>query len=182
MIEIIGVMGSGHEPYPELAQLTGRAIAERGCHLLTGGGAGVMASVSEAFVAISGRAGLCLGILKGSVDGGRYLSLGGPNPYVELAVRTHLPDSGQRGTELSSRNHINVLTADLVVVLPGGPGTQSELELALRYGRPVIVMGHIGDHIGALTIEADGLRGWDRTIPVARSAADLCAFLDEHLS
>jgi predicted Rossmann-fold nucleotide-binding protein len=38
--------------------------------------------------------------------------------------------SGDEGRDTLSRNHINALTADLVVVLPGGSGTLSELELA----------------------------------------------------
>ena len=29
-----------------------------------------------------------------------------------------------------SRNHVNVLSSDVVVALPGGPGTLSELRLA----------------------------------------------------
>jgi predicted Rossmann-fold nucleotide-binding protein len=32
-----------------------------------------------------------------------------------------------------------VLSADVVVVLPGGAGTRTELELARRYGKPVVV-------------------------------------------
>jgi uncharacterized protein (TIGR00725 family) len=180
--KVIGVMGSGQEPYLELAAIAGLVIAQRECHLLTGGGAGVMASVSQAFVETPGRAGMCLGVLKGSVEGGRYLALGGPNPFVELAVRTHLPDSGQRGTEPSSRNHINVLTADVVVVLPGGPGTQSELELALLYGRPAVVLARVGDRVGALSVEAEQLRVGDQDIPVAFTAESLSSFLDQHLA
>jgi uncharacterized protein (TIGR00725 family) len=178
---VIGVMGSGQDPHPELAAAAGRLIAERGCHLLTGGGAGVMTSVSEAFVRTPERAGLCLGVLKGTVEGARYLALGGPNPFVELAVRTHLPDSGESGTDLTSRNHINVLTADAVVVLPGGPGTQSELELALRYGRPVVVFARPGDRVGALVIRDERLVVSDRDVAVALGPERLAAFLDEQL-
>ena len=65
---------------------------------------------------------------------------GYPNPWVELAIRTHLPLSGEQGTDRESRNHINVLTSDVVIALPGGAGTRSELTLALRYGKPVAVL------------------------------------------
>ena len=42
-----------------------------------------------------------------------------------------------------SRNHIIVLSADHVVALPGGPGTRSEVELALDYGKsPVLISPH----------------------------------------
>jgi predicted Rossmann-fold nucleotide-binding protein len=40
-----------------------------------------------------------------------------------------------------SRNHINVLSADAVVALPGGAGTRSEIDLAKRYGIPLIAYG-----------------------------------------
>ena len=37
-----------------------------------------------------------------------------------------------------SRNHINVLSSYVIVALPGNAGTLSEVELAVRYERPVI--------------------------------------------
>ena len=36
--------------------------------------------------------------------------------WVELPIRTHLPHSGERGTDVRSRNHINALTADVMIV------------------------------------------------------------------
>jgi len=62
---------------------------------------------------------------------------GYPNPFVELAILTHLPLSGLSGTEPLSRNHINVLSSNVLVALPGGPGTSSEVALAVRYRRPI---------------------------------------------
>lgn len=55
-----------------------------------------------------------------------------PNPHVELAIATHLPVSGKEGMSASSRNHINILTSDAVVALPGSHGTASEVQLATR--------------------------------------------------
>ena len=52
--------------------------------------------------------------------------------------QTHLPLRSERGGEALSRNHLNVLSADVVIALPGGPGTASEVTLALRYGRPLV--------------------------------------------
>lgn len=46
--------------------------------------------------------------------------------------------SGERGTESMSRNHINILTSDIIVALPGDAGTLNEVRLAVRYERPVI--------------------------------------------
>ncbi len=42
------------------------------------------------------------------------------------------------GKDLDPRNHLVALSGDLVVALPGAAGTLSEVELALRYRRPVI--------------------------------------------
>jgi hypothetical protein len=64
---------------------------------------------------------------------------GYPNPFVELPIYTHLPKSGEEGTSALSRNHINVLSSAALIALPGSAGTVSEVELALRYGKPVIV-------------------------------------------
>ena len=135
-LAIVGVMGSGIEPHVELAAPLGRLIAARGCHLLTGGGGGVMASVSEAFVAVERRTGRSIGVLPGPDARPGY-----PNPFVEIPIRTHLPLSGAMGRDARSRNHVNVLSSDVVIALPGGEGTRAEVELALRYARPVLLHG-----------------------------------------
>jgi uncharacterized protein (TIGR00725 family) len=139
-LPIVGVMGSGVEPHSERAEPLGRWLAGIRVHLLTGGGAGVMTCVSRAFHRVSPRAGRVIGVLPASSSPeDRRAPAGYPNPWVEIAIATHLPHSGRQGTDPLSRNHINVLTADVVVALPGGFGTASEVALALRYGRPLIV-------------------------------------------
>ena len=55
--------------------------------------------------------------------------------------------SGGSGTEPMSRNHINVLSSNVLVALPGGAGTASEVSLALRYGRPLIAYLRARDEI-----------------------------------
>jgi predicted Rossmann-fold nucleotide-binding protein len=35
-----------------------------------------------------------------------------------------------------------VLSSDVVVACPGGPGTVSEIALALKYSKPVILLDH----------------------------------------
>lgn len=136
---VVGVMGSGAEEHPGRAEVLGRLLAAMPVDLLTGGGGGVMTSVSRAFAEDPGRQGVVIGVLPCREDDPlcrpppRY-----PNPWVEVAVRTHLPYSGERGTDPLSRNHVNVLSSDVVVVLPGGAGTASEAALAVRYRRPVI--------------------------------------------
>ena len=97
-----------------------------------------MAAVSQAFHEVEERRGLVIGVLRAAAQGSSEKRAGYPNPWVELAIRTHLSLSGTEGTDIASRNHINVLTADVVVALPGAWGTHSEVELALRYRRPLI--------------------------------------------
>ena len=137
--KIIGVMGSGSDPHIDLSAPLGKWIAESGFHLLTGGGSGVMEAVSKAFVQSKNRKGLSIGIIPGGIKNDRYQNFSGyPNPWIEIPIFTHLPLSGEKGTSPMSRNHINILSANLIIVLPGSSGTVSEVELALKYAKPII--------------------------------------------
>ena len=169
-IPVVGVMGSGSEPHRELALPLGAWLAGRGVHLLTGGGGGVMASVSEGFARVGGRRGLVLGVLPKD-ERSALPAPGYPNPWVEIAIRTHLPQRGEAGAGTLSRNHINVLTADIVIVLPGGPGTASEARLSVRYGRPVVAFAPDPDRLGEV---GDG-------IPSRRDLQGVAEFVDQAL-
>ncbi len=136
-LPIVGVMGSGAAEHAERATRLGRWLAARGVHLLTGGGGGVMAAVSRAFCEVAERRGLVIGIIPSSAASSGPKP-GYPNRWVEIPIYTHLPLSGERGAEPLSRNHINVLTSDVIVALPGGAGTASEIALALAYRRPIV--------------------------------------------
>ena len=46
--------------------------------------------------------------------------------------------------------HINVLTSDAIVALPGDAGTASEVELAISYGRPIIAFVESAEEIAWL--------------------------------
>lgn len=132
-------MGSADDEHEDLAIPLGRWLAAFGVHLLNGGGTGVMRAVSRAFHEVSPRPGLVIGVLPGDTGGGHHHDRPGyPNAWIDIAIRTHLPLSGADGDSPASRNHINVLTPAVVVALPGGAGTKSEVELALRYGTPII--------------------------------------------
>ena len=155
---VVTVIGSGQSGDSSCAD-AGRLIAELGFDLLTGGGHGVMTEVSRAFFEVSPRRGLVIGVVPASVEpmealenrdssGVEYdLPPGYPNPWVEIAVYTHLPDSGREGTLRSSRNHINVLSADVIVAFPGREGTLAEIWLATQYGVPIVAYG---DHDQAI--------------------------------
>jgi predicted Rossmann-fold nucleotide-binding protein len=150
---IVAVIGSGRSADPCCAEV-GRLIATLGFDLLTGGGRGVMEAVSRAFYETSPRSGLVVGVIPARVHGLAQIEdrtaadvvyeppPGYPNDWVEIAIYTHLPDSGEKGTLRSSRNHINVLSADAIVALPGREGTESEVWLAKQYGVPVIAHGN----------------------------------------
>jgi uncharacterized protein (TIGR00725 family) len=136
-------MGSGSESCETQACALGAWLASIGVHLLTGGGAGVMESVGRGFCSVADRRGLSIGIVPARLDAhsGAYVGpkTGYPNPYVELPVMTHLHQSGNQGTALLSRNHINVLTSSVLVAMPGGAGTSSEVRLAVDvYDRPIV--------------------------------------------
>lgn len=149
---VVAVIGSGQVADPSCGAV-GRLIATLGFDLLTGGGRGVMEAVSRAFYETEGRRGIVIGVVPATVQGLESLerreateityapAFGYPNEWIELAIYTHLPDSGRDSTLRSSRNHINVLSADAIVALPGGEGTWSEMWLATQYGVPAVALG-----------------------------------------
>ena len=147
----VGVMGSGTSEHEQDARAIGEVLADLGVNLLTGGGRGVMRSVSRAFTQHPGRTGICIGIIPCESESDRETPRDGyPNEFVELPIYTHLPYSGPQGTHDLSRNHINVLTCVAIVALPGEEGTASEVSLALRYHRPVIAYSHVPSLLGRL--------------------------------
>jgi uncharacterized protein (TIGR00725 family) len=142
---VIGVMGSGSNEHAELAVPLGAWIAERGFDLLTGGGGGVMAAVCRGFHGIADRRGVSIGILPAGPPNAY------PNPWVDIAIHTHLPQRGEEGAGERSRNHLNVLSSHVLIALPGGAGTRTEVELARKYGRPLIAyLGEFGEIEGLM--------------------------------
>jgi uncharacterized protein (TIGR00725 family) len=163
---LIGVMGSGTDEHAHLALPLGRWLAEQGFDLLTGGGRGVMAAVCRGFAGVPGRGGVSVGVLPAGPPPGY------PNPWVDVVIQTHLPDRGEAGASERSRNHINVLSAHVVIALPGGPGTRTEVELALRYGRPPLAYLGPDGAIAGLTR--------DQLPAVAVTQAEVEAFILRH--
>jgi uncharacterized protein (TIGR00725 family) len=118
-------MGAGEASSGTLAAARelGSLVAERGWIVLTGGRpAGIMSAACAGAKQLQGS--LTLGILP--------TSEGGVGPDVDIAVFTGMGEA---------RNAINVLTSDVVVACGvEGPGTASEVALALRAGKPVILL------------------------------------------
>ena len=121
---IIGVMGgtSADETTTKNATELGRAIAENGWVLLSGGRqTGVMqASVTGAHEA----GGLTVGVL---FDDDPALAAEG----LDIVIPTGLG---------AARNIVNVLSSHVVVACPGSGGTLSEIAMALRFKKPVVLL------------------------------------------
>ncbi|MFP5274263.1 TIGR00725 family protein [Coleofasciculus sp.] len=122
---VIGVMGPGNGATTtdlERAYQLGQRIAQRGWVLLTGGrNAGVMNAAS---LGAKAAGGLTVGILP-SRDTQNM------SDAVDIAIAT---DMG------SGRNNINVLSSDVVIACGMGAGTASEIALALKGGKPVVLL------------------------------------------
>lgn len=122
---IIGVMGPG-EGATNIdlanARKLGQLIATEGWVLLTGGrNTGVMDAASRGAKAAGG---LTVGILPGN-------NLEGVSEAVDIAIVT---DMG------NARNNINVLSADVVIACGMGIGTVSEVALAMKNGKKVVLL------------------------------------------
>ena len=142
-----------------------------------------MAAVSEAFTKNPARRGVAIGIIPGNQRG--MTRAGYPNQWVDVVVRTHLhglanPDeSGEADpTGIYSRNHINVLSADLVIALPGGDGTFAEMTLARELGRPVLAVIPGGGVVAGRTGPQLAEEGYS----VFSNAADLTATIEATLA
>ena len=142
---IVAVVGTGQETEPAVsnARELGRLIAEHGWVLITGGrNAGVMKAANEGAkrfdvddagrnATVSERArpnhtpnGLSIGILPN-----RETEI---SPDVDVAIVTDIGEA---------RNNIIVLSADVVIACGvDDPGTASEVSLALKAGRPVVLV------------------------------------------
>jgi uncharacterized protein (TIGR00725 family) len=121
---IVGVMGGGavDRRTAELAYRLGSLIADAGWVLLNGGrNCGVMAASARG---ARERGGLTVGVLP---DADRRQAA----PWIDVAIVTGMG---------SARNAINVLSSDVVVACAGGAGTLSEIALALKAGKTVILL------------------------------------------
>lgn len=122
---IIGVMGPGETATSldiENAYQLGQLIAQNGWILLTGGrNLGVMEAASQGAKSADG---LTLGILPGA-------SSSGMSEAVDIAIFTNLGNA---------RNIINVLSSDVIIACGMGAGTASEIALAIKQHKTVILL------------------------------------------
>lgn len=132
----VAVVGSGSAgaALSSLAEAAGGAIARAGAILVCGGLGGVMEAACRGARRAGGRT---LGILPGP-------DRAAGNPYLDLSVVTAMGEG---------RNVLVARSADALVALPGGPGTLSEIALALKIGRRVVGLGAWGEVKGVLTCD-----------------------------
>jgi uncharacterized protein (TIGR00725 family) len=129
----VGVMGSaGGEPggdgggLSESAAALGRAVAARGCVLLTGGTTGLPHAAGAAAHAAGG---MHVGVSPASDAREHVERYGLPLEGTDVLVYT--------GFGLKGRNVVLVRSCDVVLVFRGGMGTLNELTIAVDEGRVV---------------------------------------------
>ena len=122
---IVGVMGPAKALKRDLdnARVLGELIARRGWVVLTGGrDVGVMDAACEGAKRVGGS--LTIGVLPTAKDK--------VSRHVDISIITEMG---------SGRNNINVLSSYVVVVCGlTGSGTVSEVALAVKAGKPVILV------------------------------------------
>ncbi len=123
---VVGVMGpaSCDPEMAALARAVGAEIARRGAVLLCGGRGGVM---EAAAAGARDAGGLTIGVLPGA-----SAKETPPNPFIDVALFTGLGEG---------RNWVNVCASDAIIAIGGGFGTLSEIALALKAARPVVLVG-----------------------------------------
>ena len=116
----VAVVGSGSE-HEAAAEEVGRLLAGRGCTVVTGGGAEVMAAACRGAKAAGGTT---IGILPGELRDGA-------NRWVDHVVVTGIGHA---------RNLAVAASGDAMIAVGGSWGTTAEIAFALRLGRPVVIL------------------------------------------
>lgn len=139
-VTVIGSSGQIDEKIYNSAEKLGELLAKNDFIVITGGRSGVMEAVCKG---AKKAGGLTIGILPG-------FTREDANPYVDISIPTGLG---------YARNAINVLAGDVVVAISGGPGTLSEIGLALAYNKPLIILKGCGG-VSEL-ISKEGIKGYN---------------------
>lgn len=144
----IGVMGAGicDAETAALAERVGGGIARQGAILICGGGGGVMQAASRG---AADAGGLVVGILPSDDEATA-------NVYVGIPIVTGMGNA---------RNAINVLTSHSLIAITGGPGTLSEIALAIKVGTPVV-------GLNTWTCSIEGVPDSDLQIHLASNAEE----------
>ena len=121
---LIGVMGGGaaKDEDAKAAYRLGGLIARQGWILLNGGRpSGIMGASAKG---ARDHGGVTVGILPG-------IDPHSASEYIDIRICTGMGDA---------RNVINILSSDVVIACPGSAGTISEIALALKNKKRVILL------------------------------------------
>jgi uncharacterized protein (TIGR00725 family) len=126
----VAVVGTASGEQYEQAREVGRLVAERGGTVVCGGLSGVMEAAARGATEVGGTA---IGILP---DEDRRRQ----NEFLSYSVATGV---GQ------ARNLAVVCSGDVIIAVGGEYGTLSEIGLARKVGRPVVVLEgwDLGEHV-----------------------------------
>ena len=139
----VGVMGSAGGTLPddvvEKCKELGRAIADAGCAIVTGGCPGLP---HYAVIGCKEHGGLTIGVspalsLAEHIE--RYAS---PTDNLDVLIYT--------GSGLMGREVVGIRSCDIVIIVAGRSGTLGEFAIAYDEGRPIGVLtgtGGIADHV-----------------------------------
>jgi uncharacterized protein (TIGR00725 family) len=120
-IGVIGNDGDINNKIKTLAENLGRLIAARGMILVCGGRSGVMEAAARG---AKEEGGITVGIIPES-DKSRA------NPFCDIVIATGIG---------RARNLVVVNSSDVIIAVSGGPGTLSEIALALAENKRVIIL------------------------------------------
>ncbi len=132
----VSVIGAG-ECCPSIYNLAvrlGKLLAKEGYTVICGGKGGVMEGVAQG---VAMERGTVLGILPGR-------DIHEANKYITHAIATGLGEM---------RNFLVILNGDVVVAVSGKYGTLSEIALAKKIGKEVIVLGRWKDIDGVIPVD-----------------------------
>lgn len=122
---LIGVIGGsiGTPEQLDLARAVGKLIAQRGAALVCGGMTGVMQAAAQG---AQEAGGLTIGVLPGA-----NAAESPPNEFIEIPMFTGLREA---------RNYLIASVCEGLIAIGGGYGTLSEIALALRLGKPLVLL------------------------------------------
>lgn len=156
----IAVAGAGHcdERTAGMARRLGVLLGRAGAVVLCGGGQGVMSAVAEGAHSVGGPT---VGILPGTGP-----EASPPCPGLDVHVYTGV---GQ------ARNLALALSGQVLVAVSGGWGTLSEIALARKHGRPVVLLESWGLREDAVPSPSGLLRATtpEEAAELALAACDL---------
>ena len=139
----VGVMGSAggkmDETIVENCRALGRAAADEGCALLSGGCPGLP---HEAVCGCKENGGLTIGVSPAIGKHDHVHRYGSPTDHIDVMIYT--------GAGLMGREVIGVRSCDIVIIVGGRSGTLGEFSIAYDEGRLIGVLtgtGGVADHI-----------------------------------